>query len=162
MEYEIALAVESDWEEILGLYRSLIGRDGCTWNADYPTAEDVREDIRKQSLYIIRDGGAVIAAAAAGEDEDLAGISGFRPAIRRPCVLSRIAVDSACQNRGIAKELIRHIEREAVRRGFDGIHLIVSKTNFHAKAVYDRMGYACCGECTAFGLEWYCYEKEII
>lgn len=96
-----------------------------------------------------------------GEDEDLAEISGFRPAIRRPCVLSRIAVDSACQNRGIAKELIRHIEREAVRRGFDGIHLIVSKTNFHAKAVYDRMGYACCGECTAFGLEWYCYEKEI-
>lgn len=66
MEYKIALAVESDWEEVLGLYRSLIGRDGCTWDVDYPTAENVREDIRKQSLYIIRDGGAVIAAAAAG------------------------------------------------------------------------------------------------
>ena len=111
MEYKIQMATIENIEEILNIYHSLIGKDGC---------------------------------------------------IKEPCDLARIAVKTKYQNKGIAKYLISYIEKQVIKRGFDGIHFLVSKTNPHAKAVYDKMNYICCGECKMYDKDWYCYEKKLI
>lgn len=41
---------EEKADEILAIYHSLIGKDGCTWNYDYPSIVDVKNDISKKIL----------------------------------------------------------------------------------------------------------------
>lgn len=153
MKYKITKATNENTEEILKLYHSLIGKDGCTWDLDYPSKEDIKKDIAKQALYIVLNKKEIIAVAAAGEDDELKEINCYSKEILNPCDLARIGVKEAYQNKGIAKFLIQYLETEGVKRGFDGIHFLVSKTNPHAKAVYDHLNYTCCGEIKL-------YEKE--
>lgn len=161
MEYKIELATEEKVEEILNIYHSLIGKDGCTWDYDYPNIADVKKDINKKSLYIVIKEKEIIAVAAAGEDDELQELDCYSENIKVPCDLARVAVKKEYQNKGIAKYLINYIEKQVVKRGFDGIHFLVSKTNPHAKAVYDKMNYKCCGECIMYDKDWFCYEKKL-
>lgn len=161
MDYKIRMAKICDIEEILDIYHSLIGKDGCTWDLDYPNIDDVKNDIRKNSLYIVLDGKKIIAVAAAGEDDELNGLDCYSKDIKIPCDLARIGVKGEYQNKGIAKYLIKYIENDVIKRGFDGIHFLVSKTNPHAKVLYDKMNYLCCGECIMYEIDWYCYEKKL-
>lgn len=161
MKYQIEMATEENAEDIVKLYQSLIGKDGCTWNFDYPGMDDVKNDINQKSLYLVFDKGVIIAAAAAGSDNELDELDCYSKNSKAPCNLARVAVKTEYQNKGIAKNMISFIEKQAIKRGFDGIRLLVSKTNFHARAVYDKMHYICCGECSMYSKEWYCYEKEL-
>lgn len=161
MEYRIEMATEENIEEILSIYHSLIGKDGCTWDFNYPNIDDVKNDIDKKSLYILLKDKKIIAVAAAGEDNELKELDCYSKNITVPCDLARIAVRTEYQNKGIAKYLISYIEKQVVKRGFDGIHFLVSKNNPHAKAVYDKMNYICCGECIMYDKDWYCYEKKL-
>lgn len=161
MEYNIQMATENNIEEILDIYHSLIGKDGCTWDFDYPNVTDVKNDINKNSLYIVLHNQEIIAVAAAGEDDELKELDCYSKDIKVPCDLARIGVKAEYQNKGIAKYLIKYIEQDVIKRGFDGIHFLVSKTNPHAKAVYDKLNYLCCGECLMYEKEWFCYEKKL-
>lgn len=161
MEYNIQMATENNIEEILDIYHSLIGKDGCTWDFDYPNTNDVKNDINKNSLYIVLHNQEIVAVAAAGEDDELNELDCYNKDIKMPCDLARITVKSVYQNKGIAKYLVKYIERDVIKRGFDGIHFLVSKTNPHAKAVYDKLNYLCCGECVMYQKDWYCYEKKL-
>lgn len=57
-------ATRSDADDVLALYRSLIGTSGCTWHADYPTAENIAHDLANGTLYVVRAaaGDAVLTA----------------------------------------------------------------------------------------------------
>ncbi len=162
MEYKIKMATAENIDEILKLYHSLIGKDGCTWDLYYPSIDDIKNDINRKALYIVLNNEEIIAVAAAGKDNELNDIKCYSKDIRKPCDLARIAVKTKYQNRGVAKYLIKFIEGQAINKGFDGIHFLVGKMNFHAKAVYDKMNYKCCGECVMYDKDWYCYEKKLI
>ena len=107
MKYKITKATNENTEEILKLYHSLIGKDGCTWALDYPSKEDIKKDIAKQALYIVLNKKEIIAVAAAGEDDELKEINCYSKEILNPCDLARIGVKEAYQNKGIAKFLIQ-------------------------------------------------------
>ncbi len=164
---QIRLATEHDKEEIFQLYRSLIGTPGCSWDEDYPAMEDIESDLAQQALYVLCSveeqtaHSPILAAVAAGREEDLETVTCWSSDIQRPCGLSRLGVRREFQNQGLAKELVSAMEQEAIRRGFDGIHFFVSKTNPAALAVYQRLGYRSCGEATMFGVNWWCYEKAL-
>lgn len=55
-------------------------------------------------------------------------------------------VEPDFQSRGIGTTLVRHLERVARARGFDLIRLEVGKDNRRAQQLYERLGYAVCGE----------------
>lgn len=162
MKYEIEIADMSHTVEILSIYQSLIGSPGCSWNEAYPALEDVETDIKTGSLYMMCGADRkVIAAAAAGRDEELEPLDCWNGEITRPCGLARVGVRREYQNQGIAKILIRQIEKDVIRREFDGIHFLVSKTNAGALAVYHKLGYQRCGETALYDINWYCYEKKL-
>lgn len=162
LENAIELATEKNIDEILNIYHSLIGKDGCTWDFNYPSIDEVKSDIDKKSLFIVLDNKEIIAVAAAGKDEELISMDCYSKDINAPCFLARIGVKTEFQNNGIAKYLISFIEKQMITNGFDGMHFLVSKTNPHALAVYDKMGYVCCGECEMYDKDWYCYEKKYL
>lgn len=161
MNLEIKKAINNDVKSILKIYKSLIGYPGCTWSKDYPCLSDIENDLKKESLYIILDKDIIIGVAAAGKDDELEHLECWDKTIKNPCDLARIGVIKEYQNKGIAKELVRYIEKDVIKRGFDGIHFMVSKTNPRALALYDRLNYNCCGETSMYDREWLCYEKKL-
>lgn len=161
MNLEIKKATMNNVNDIITIYQSLIGYPGCTWSEEYPTKEDVENDIKKKSLYVVYDKKMIIAVATAGKDDELEHLECWNREIKFPCDLARIGVVKEYQNKGIAKGLVRYIEKDVKNRGFDGIHFLVSKTNPRALAVYDKLQYHCCGETIMYDIEWYCYEKNL-
>ena len=162
MEKKIRKAEENDKNKILTLYHSLIGTEGCTWSLEYPTMEDINQDLEKGGLYIIsnRDG-QIIGAAAAEKDEELAKLECWSKTITNPCDLHRIGIRKDYQNLGLAKDLIEHIEKDVIQKGFDGIRFLVSKTNLRALALYNKLNYKNVGETNIYNINWFCYEKKL-
>lgn len=158
---QVRMADLDDLQQIMKVYHSLVGSYGCTWSYEYPTEVEVKADIDKTALYVVEADGEIIAVAACGDINPLNDLECWSNNIKKPADLARIGVVLPYQNRGIATKLIEYIEKDIISKGFDGIHFLVSKTNPKAIAVYDKLGYKSCGECFAYDVDWFCYEKKI-
>lgn len=154
-DYAFSLAKHEDIQGIYDLYQSLIGTPGCTWNLDYPSSENVIEDIERQSLYVLKDNNKVIAAAFAGHDDELQNLE-WR--MNNPCDIARVGVSIEKQNLGIGTLILQNVIAAVKDRGFDGIRMMVSKTNPSALALYDKNGFKRCGETVMYDIDFFCYE----
>ena len=155
MKYDFSLAASDDIPAIMAIYGSLIGTSGCTWGDDYPCMDNVVNDIASGSLYVIRDGDTIISVAAAGFCDEL---EDFVWSPKNPCDLARIGVVSDKQNRGIGSLMLQNVIAAVKLRGFDGIRMLVSKTNPHALAMYDKNGFTRLNEVVIFDIDFYRYE----
>jgi ribosomal protein S18 acetylase RimI-like enzyme len=153
-----SLAQETDAPAVFALYRSMIGTPGCTWSDEYPTEELVLQDIRAQSLYILRDSkGNLVAAAAAGPDDEL---KDLHWELSNPCELARVAVAIPLQNRGVGTRLLSRIISAVKVRGFGGIRMLVSVNNPHALALYDKNGFTRLDKVHMYGQDFYRYQMK--
>ncbi len=158
-EYVIRLAEQKDSDEILKLYRSIIGTQGCTWNEYYPSMEEITSDIRINSLYCLTDEkGSIIAVAAAGPLDELGDLA-WDPAMTMPCELARIGVLPSLQKMGIASRLLGAVIKDCKCRGFNGMRFLVSKTNENALTLYGRFGFQKMGEVFRYGHDFYSYYR---
>lgn len=157
----IKMATNENEKEILKIYHSLIGTLGCTWNEYYPAIEDIKKDIENKSMYIMCNEEKIIAVASAGKDSELENLKCWSKDIKKPADLHRIGVLKEFQNKGVAKELIKYIEIDVRKKGYDGIRFLVSKTNPPALALYNKLGYKKCGETNMYDINWFCYEKKL-
>ncbi len=62
--------------------------------------------------------------------------------------LFALDVEPRFQNRGAGTALIAAVEEEASKRGLSRVYLEVGVTNDDARRLYERLGYAGCGEAT--------------
>jgi len=154
-EYDFSLANRGDIPEIHALYRSCIGAPGCTWDDDYPNDETAESDIKIDSLYILRDGGKIIAAASAGPFYELGHLQ-WKP--KNPCELARIGVVPGMRSKGVGTVILRNVIGAVGKRGYDGIRMLVSVTNHPALRLYEKNGFKRCGETRMFEMEFYCYQ----
>ena len=155
--FEFVLAEHADIPEIVGVYHSLVGTPGCTWDFDYPSRKTAEADVGSNSLYVLKKDGRIIAVASAGDFQELGHLP-WSP--EKPCELARIGVLPAMQRQGIGSILLQHIIRAAEEKGYDGIRMLVSKTNPAALAMYEKNGFARCGEAFLFGIDFYCYQMK--
>ncbi len=158
MSYQTRLAKIEDSEAVMMLYHSLIGTSGCTWSIEYPSIQNVYEDIQNDSLYCLcEDHHEIVAVAAAVNDRELDHLT-WSGKTKKPCELARIGVQKAMHHQGLASNLLEYVIQDVKKRGFDSIHLLVSKTNPAALALYTKFGFECCGERNAYDFDWFCYE----
>ena len=54
--------------------------------------------------------------------------------------------------------LLKNIIRTSKEKGYDGIRMLVSKSNMPALAMYDKNGFERCGEVNKFDMDFYCYQ----
>jgi GNAT superfamily N-acetyltransferase len=153
--YKFQLASYDDIYEIVGIYHSLIGTPGCTWNLDYPGKETAEDDIANGRLYTLKKNDIIVAVASAGDIDELGDLR-WKP--KKPCELARIGVRPAYQNQGIGTIMLKNIIGTAGEKGYDGIRMLVSKTNTAALALYDKNGFKRCGEVFRFDIDFYCYQ----
>ncbi len=158
-EFQFTVADFDDIPEITNLYHSLIGTPGCTWNLHYPNEDTARSDIQNNSLYVLKEHNRIIAAASAGMFDELTHLQ-WKP--KNPCELARIGVIPAAQRRGVGTIMLRKLITTVQEQGFDGIRMLVSKTNSPALALYDKNGFERCGETFMYEIDFYCYQLQFI
>lgn len=161
MKYIILDATENDKEEILSLYKKQIGREFCPWNEHYPTMEEIHFDLSRDSLFIMKDGEKIIAAASIDQDEQVEQLDCWSSTLAPGAEMSRLAVDPDYQNQGLAREMLLHGMAVMKERGYKSIHFLVNKHNVKALNSYNHLSFDIVGECFMYEQPFLCYEKEI-
>ena len=155
-------AKQTDREEILSLYQSLVGTEFCAWTRAYPSEYEVDGDLSRGDLFCMKnEGGKIIGAISIDMDEDVDNLPCWTEACSPALELSRLGVRAEYQNQGVAVELISSAMEEARRRGKRGVHFLVCKTNEKAIRSYAKLGFDVVGECEMYGDSWWCYEKSL-
>lgn len=161
----IYMAKESDLVNIMELYRSAIGSEGCTWSEDYPNADILQADFRRNALFCCREkSGDIIAAISIDADmtvDALPNWSNNSTGNGKAAELARLVVREDYQNRGIARQMIRYMMTELTTRGYDYVHFLVSQSNERALRSYAKLQYENRGEAELFGVTWWCYEHRL-
>jgi len=157
--YDFSLASPGDISEIMDIYHSLIGTPGCTWGLDYPNMETVESDMNSGSLYVLKEGNKIIAVASAGAFNELSHLQ-WKP--KKPCELARIGVTPERQRQGIGTIILQNVMNSVKNKGFDGIRMLVSKTNPAALALYEKNCFEKCGEVFMYDIDFYCYQIEFL
>ena len=153
--YTFSLACHNDIPEIVRIYKSLVGTPGCTWGEDYPSGKTAEWDIKHNNLYILKSNEKIIAIASIGDFDELGHLQ-WKP--KKACELARIGVIPSMQKQGVGTMILQNVIDVAKEKGFDGIRMLVSKTNLSALALYDKNGFERCGEAFMFDTDFYCYQ----
>jgi len=155
--YRFQLASADDIPDIVSIYQSLVGIPGCTWDVDYPSKETAEADLDNESLYVLKKDDTVVAAASAGAFGELGDLQ-WTP--ENPCELARIGVMPTMQKQGVGSIILQNIVEAMKAKGFDGVRMLVSKTNHAALELYDKNGFEKCGEAFRFDIDFYCYQMK--
>lgn len=158
---KFTVALPEDADAIMELYKSMIGKEGCTWSESYPSVEILISDIKKRNQFCMKDNdGNIVAAIAIDEDEAVERLKVWSRKYKKAGELARLAVREGFQNRGIAKEIIGYVRKEMAVRGYDGIRFLASKANPAALACYKKMDVEIAGETFLYETDWWCYEGK--
>ncbi len=161
MEYTIASACEDDREELLALYKSQVGREGCPWTDEYPSNETIDFDLSRDALYVLKTDGKIVGAISIEEDEEVNKIPYWNRELEPEAEFARIAVSPDMQGQGIGKILVKFLLDELKKKGFKGIHIIVNRYNPKALRLYDSFEFKNVGECSMYNQDFFCYELDI-
>lgn len=154
-------ATKKDSAEILALYRSCVGNDGCLWDEEYPDARCIEEDLARSMLYVLRDERGILACASVGEDdEDHADMAGWSEG-GKPCGVSRVASRPDLRGRGYASLVLRMALANCRAQGYDRAQLLVSPLNPAAMRLYEHLGFFAVGETQAYGFDWLMMERTL-
>jgi len=157
--YLLEIATHDDIPEIVNIYSGLIGTPGCTWSEDYPNKDTAEDDISNGWLYILKKHDRIAAVASLGDFGELSDLE-WKP--KNPCELARIGVRPELHNQGVGTLMLLHCFEIAKSQGFDGIRILVAKTNAAALALYEKNGFERCGEVNRYDIDFYCYQKNLL
>lgn len=124
----ICLAGESDVKELAGLYRQLSKNYGGDERAILAALKH-----RDTDIYVASEDGRVVGTATVS----------FRavPSFGLVAHVDDVVVDEDCRGRGVGRELMKHIEKRARRRGCKIIELTSRPSREEANRLYGRLGY---------------------
>lgn len=157
----LRFAETADAAEVAALYDSLKGAPGCTWDEDYPSIEDVREDIARGELLIEKDERGVRAAITVCDRDELEALDMWSESTCPAGSFMRVAVRVDAQGRGIGREMVRFALEKLKKRGLRGVHILVGRENRAALRCYAHFGLRVAGETNQYGVDWYCMEGEL-
>lgn len=117
------LATLNDIDNICSLVSEVIkqmeNKGIYQWDSLYPAREDFYIDINKKALYIAEDGHKFAAIY----------------------VIHRLCVAPSFQNKGIGKQVLKHIEEQAAKLSYTSARLDVYAQNSYALKMYIHSGY---------------------
>ena len=163
MEFVFEHVRKEEADEVLALYRSLIGTPFCAWTADYPSRSDVDFDLSRNALFCLRneENGEIAGVISIDKDPKVETLSCWTKELQPGRELSRLGVRESYQNQGIARKLMAGAIEELRSQGFKSVHILVAKENKKALASYKVFEYETVGECFLHEHDYWCYEKAL-
>ena len=133
------------------------------WGPDYPTRDFYAGDMARGELYAALVDGRLAGVACINTDQSPA----YAPLPWTTCppavVIHRMAVEPACQRKGVGAAFFRFAEEEARRRGLTALRLDTYSLNHRMQALIRKMGFTQVGEIHLHGrpLPYPCFEKDL-
>ena len=159
LNFYITKAVRSDVDELAELYKSFYGGP-AGWSVDYPNRDTIDFDLKRDSLFVMKNvSGEIVAAATIDDDKDAEELDIWTVSPAR--ILSRICVRRNMQNRGLARRMLSYITGYMKDSGFKGARLLIHEGNDIAIRSYTRAGFHILGERLLDGINYICMEQEI-
>jgi len=162
----ITAAVPKEINKIKTLVQSIIkdmqnsGSD--QWDEFYPDIQTITDDLKKNSLYVLRDGEKYIGMVVLNEKQDneykTVNWSGGNDSV---LVIHRLCVHPDWRGKGLANRLMDFAEDYAAINGFKSIRLDAYSVNPAAVGLYNKRGYRKVGHVffQRRKFPFYCFEK---
>ena len=153
-------AAADDLSAVAALYRDAVGRPGCTWNEQYPTAEDAAADLEAGGLYLLCRGGEVIGALSVVPENELDGLP-FWTSAEKPREIARVVIDRRMAGHGYAAVLLSAVLSSLRADGCDAVRLLVSPGNPAAIRTYEKLGFRPAHSVFLYGNDFCAMEKRL-
>lgn len=151
-----------DSARLLSLYASCVGLPFCTWNADYPNAEILSDDLAGEAVYIIIEENGQPLAAVSALAHSLWADDGIPWQLNDcPVMLARVCVRPDLQGQGLAARFLSDVLKILSSEGFRAARLAVDKNHLAAIRLYEKLGFSRCGEVYKYGENFFCYERPL-
>lgn len=159
-------AVPADLPEVLALFQAatkqMDEQNIPQWDDLYPNREILASDIARGELTVCRVGENIACVFVLSIQFDEEYVQGFwRYPDARFCVLHRLCVHPAFQNRRVAQRAMDYIEQTLKSKGFESVRLDAFSLNPYALRLYESRGYEKVGEVTFRKGLFYLYEKKL-
>ncbi len=129
IEYSFRSAIGTDVPKVAALvsaaYGQYVERIGIL---PRPMTDDYAEVIANQQVTVAESHGTIVGVIVLAVDDE-----GF--------LIDNVAVDPSYRGKGLGKALLEFAEAEALRAGFDSIHLYTHEKMTENLALYSRIGY---------------------
>ena len=151
MEMEFRTATIDDLDALVALYgaatQDMLRQGIDQWDEYYPDREILTEDVESGDMTLgLLDGEPACAWVVNREYEPEYVSGAWEHTGGDFCVLHRLCVNPELQGRGLARQAMARMEKNALDKGFDSVRLDVFSQNLHAQRLYERLGYKRTGE----------------
>lgn len=151
MEMEFRTATIDDLDALVALYgaatQDMLRQGIDQWDEYYPDREILTEDVESGDMTLgLLDGEPACAWVVNREYEPEYVSGAWEHTGGDFCVLHRLCVNPELQGRGLARQAMARMEKNALDKGFDSVRLDVFSQNLHAQRLYERLGYKHTGE----------------
>lgn len=153
-------AKKEDLPDILKLYRSVIGKPGCTWSIAYPNEATLYEDFRTGNLFVLRQRGQIVGAGSIVPRNELDDLDCWQHK-ENAGEIARIVIRSDRQSRGYGKYLVDMLCHRLRKHNRKAVHILVATENHHALNMYRESRFHNVGSCHRYDLDFYAYERKL-
>ena len=166
MELEFRRAGTDDLDALVALYgaaaQDMWEKGIDQWDEYYPDREILAEDVESGDMTLgLLDGRLACAWVVNREYEPEYELGAWEHTEGDFCVLHRLCVNPQLQGRGLARQAMARMEKNARDQGFDSVRLDVFSQNLHAQRLYERLGYRRTGEVRFRKGIFYLMEKKL-
>lgn len=146
---------------LLSLYASCIRLPFCAWNAEYPNAEILADDLSNEAVYLLDENGLPLAAVSV-LTRSLWAHDGIPWQLNdRPVMLARVCVRPELQGQGLAARFLSGVLEALSAQGFRAARLAVDKNHLAAIRLYEKLSFSRCGEVYKYEEDFFCYERPL-
>ncbi len=141
----------SDLDAISAIYSAIhdceeAGTAVIGWDrATYPTRATAEASIRSGDMFVLEEGGRVVAAAKINQKQEEAyrkAAWSRQAADEEVLVLHTLVVEPEAAGRGIGTRFVAFYEERAARLGCPCLRMDTNARNIAARALYRKLGYA--------------------
>ena len=166
MELEFRRAGTDDLDALVALYgaaaQDMREKGIDQWDEYYPDREILAEDVESGDMTLgLLDGQLACAYVVNREYGPEYELGAWEHTEGDFCVLHRLCVNPEMQGRGLARQAMARMEKNARDQGFDSVRLDVFSQNLHAQRLYERLGYRRTGEVRFRKGIFYLMEKKL-
>lgn len=147
----IRKAREEDIDRIEEIYERILlqqdmGKASVGWiRGIYPTRKTAEDSLRAGDLFVLEDGGVVVAAAKINQEQVPAyqGAAWSNPDAPddQVMVLHTLVVDPAFSGKGYGSQFVKYYEEYALEQGCPCLRMDTNARNETARRLYGRLGY---------------------
>lgn len=157
---KIRLANREDFQNVLSLYKSVLGEKYCVWNEEYPSLDNIEEDFNNENLFVLENNNDIIACISIVSESEMDDFEEWNYK-ENAKEIARIVVKKRFRGQQISIFLVKEIEKILLSRGMDAIHLAVSIENIPAIKNYEKLEFNVVGKKKMYESTYYLCEKKL-